>query len=279
MNPKGDVSAAPEISKRVREESRKRPGDPRRHFLVFCDESGIHTKHFVGFGSLWMPWERRGDFSQLWKNLREQRFPPTEAKWTKVKPKTLPFFLALVDEFFRRAWLMFHCFIMDKPDIDLRLHKGDWDLARRKHFTLFLANKLKRFASRGKCYRIRVDPIASRYKKADEAAEVILTNIIEQVPSLRGGGVIHSVRTVDSRSTPGVQLCDVLLGAVVAARQGDVTARAKLEVMGRIANHLGWPDLAADTYSSARKFNIWRFWDPTSGTPRPENTRPIRRYP
>jgi hypothetical protein len=253
--------------------STPQPGDPSRHFLIYCDESGIDGGTVFGFGSLWMPWERRGDFQQIWRRLHEDHFPPSEVKWTKVKSKTLPFFEALVDEFFTRNWLMFHCLLIGKPQVDLSYHKDNWDLARRKHFVMLLSNKIKRFAAPGKCYRIRVDPIASSYKKADEAAGIILQRIIDEVPKLKGSNVIHSLRTVDSKATPGVQLSDVLLGAVVSARRGKATSEEKRRLTNRIAEHLGWPDLHADTLPDVRKFNIWRFWDPTSGEARPEITR------
>lgn len=253
--------------------TRKHPGDPHRHFLIYCDESGIHGKRLFGFGSLWITYERRGDFQRLWRDLHEAHFPPSEVKWQKVKTRTLPFFLALVDEFFRRNWLMFHCLLIGRDEVDLRLHGNSWDLARRKHFTMLLANKIKRFAAPGKHYMIRADPIHSSYSKADEAAEVILRNIVEQVPLLRGGDTIDSVRTVDSKSSPGVQLSDLLLGAVLEARHGDAESSAKKLVIARIASHLGWNDLHADTMPHIKKFNIWRFWDPTSGTKRPEVTR------
>lgn len=94
------------------------------------------------------------------RNLAIEHFAPSEVKWTKVKSATEPFFLALVDEFFKRNWLMFHAFIFSKAEVDLDHHEGDWDLARRKHFTLMLANKIKRFAAPGKKYLIRVDPIS-----------------------------------------------------------------------------------------------------------------------
>lgn len=255
------------------EASARRTGDPERHFLIYCDESGVHGARLTGFGSLWITNERRGDVQQIWQGLHEQHFAPSEVKWEKVKKQTEPFFLALVDEFFKRNWLMFHCLLISKSEVNLELHDNDWDLARRKHFTLMLANKIKRFAAPGKKYLIRVDPIHSSYAKADEAAEVILKNIVEQVPSLQGQNVIDSVRTVDSRSSPGVQLSDLLLGAVMAARHGKIESTSKLAVIQRISKHLGWPDLATDTMPAAKKFNIWRFWDPTSGKPRPELTR------
>jgi hypothetical protein len=118
----------------------------------------------------------------------------------------LPFFEALIDEFFRRNWLMFHCLLIGKSEVDLSFHENSWDLACRKHFTNLLANKIKRFAAPGKHYRIRVDPIHSSYAKADEVAEIILRNIMANAPSLKGQDVIESVVTVDSKQSPGVQL-------------------------------------------------------------------------
>lgn len=258
---------------------RQRPSDPERHFLIYCDESGIHGKRLQGFGSLWITYERRGDFQRLWQDLKRDFYCPNEVKWEKCKKANYPFYEALVDEFFSRNWLIFHCLIISKEEVDLSLHDEDWDLARRKHFTHFLANKIKRFARPGKHYRIRVDPIHSRYPKADEATEVILRNILEKEPALAKNEVIHSLRTVDSKESPGVQLSDVLLGAVMAARHGDVTAEPKQRLIKRIASHVGWDDLSSDTLPGAKKFNIWRFYDPTSGKPRPELTRLRTRTP
>jgi len=138
---------------------------------------------------------------------------------------------------------------------------------------MLLANKIKRFAAPGKEYRIRVDPIASRYSKADEAAKIILEHTLKRVPSVDGDDTIHSLLTVDSKKTPGIQLSDLLLGAVIASRQGKVTAEPKRRLIAHIAEHLGWDELTHDTYPGARKFNIWRFWDPNCGTERPEITR------
>lgn len=259
--------------------SQPRLADDHRHYLIYCDESGVHGTRLTGFGTLWMTYERRGDFQKLWQDLHLQYFPPSEVKWEKVKRQTYPFFEALVDEFFARRWLMFHGLIISKAEVDLSLHENDWDLAKRKHFTLLLANKIRRFATRQKHYLIRVDPMHSSYAKADEAAGVILHNIMEQAPSLHGSRTIHSVRTVDSKDTPGVQLSDLLIGAVMAARHGDIESEPKHALIRRIGYHLGWDDLKADTMPSAQKFNIWRFWDPTSGTPRPEVTRRATKTP
>ena len=245
------------------------PDPLKRHFMIYCDESGMDGGFWYGFGSLWMTWERRGDFQAMWKDLHERHYPPSEVKWTKIKKRTVDFFLDLVDCFFDRKWLMFHCIVLCKNQVNLKCHHNSWDLARRKHFTMLLARKIKRYAAAGKQYRIRVDPIHSSYKKADEAIETILRRTVVQAVGISAHDIIHSVKTVDSAQTPGIQLADVLLGAVMAARRNQVESEAKIAVMQRIAERLGWPDLSADTMPNCDKFNIWRFWDPTSNTPRP----------
>jgi hypothetical protein len=82
--------------------AQRHPDDPDRHYLIYCDESGLHGTRLTGFGSLWMTYERRGDFQQIWRDLHDRYFPPSEVKWERVKKETQPFFEALVDEFFRR---------------------------------------------------------------------------------------------------------------------------------------------------------------------------------
>ncbi|MCD3180328.1 DUF3800 domain-containing protein, partial [Salmonella enterica subsp. enterica serovar Enteritidis] len=39
---------------------------------VACDESGIDGQRFYGFGSLWMKYQRRGDFARIVRELREK---------------------------------------------------------------------------------------------------------------------------------------------------------------------------------------------------------------
>lgn len=82
------------------------------------------------------------------------------------------------------------------------------------------------------------------------------------------------VFTRDSKETPTIQLCDLLLGAVHAAWEDDARSEAKLQLLEWIAYHLGWKDLKADTRPTERKFNVWVFYDPTLG-PRRAKTRPV----
>ncbi len=264
------------------EDTRDPPPGVRR-WLISCDESGVGGQRFYGFGTLWMGWQRRGDFQALIRQVREQHRYTCEMKWNDVSTGVLPFYADLVDTFFKTKWLLFHCLVVEKASVIRELHDGDLDLARRKHFTALLLNKIRRalrtFPDREQTFRVWVDPIASRYPKADEVVEIITNNVLAK--ALGRARPLDSVITKDSRETPAIQLCDVLLGAVVAAFEGRVASTAKLEVQRRIADCLGWPYLRAewDTYPRERKFNIWHLWDGPSKPRRVKARAVVLKHP
>lgn len=252
-----------------------------RNYLVYCDDSGLNGATHYAFGSLWIPWERRGDFAEIIRALREQHRMFHEFKWTKVDRRFQAFYLDLVEMFFRRPWLMFHCLIVERAVVDKEFHDGDYDLARRKHFAMLLKAKIRDLCSTPggskKRYHVRVDPLPSRYAKADQVAERVVNN---QLMQAIGHRAVATLFTRDSKRTSGIALADVLLGAVMDDWCGDSTIAAKQQVKKRIAEHLGWTDLASDTRLSQWKFNIWSFYDPTAGVERRVKTRDVSlRYP
>jgi hypothetical protein len=247
-----------------------------QRWLISCDESGIDGQRYYGFGTLWMPWQRRGDFSTTIKQLRELHRCNSELKWNRVSPRYLQFYKDVIEKFFELSWLSFHCLIVERAIVRRELHGGDLDTGRRKHFTMLLTNKIRRrlklAPQRPQTFRVWVDPIASRYARADEAVHVISNNVLKKV--FREHRPVDRVITKDSKSTPSIQLCDLLLGATMEAWQQKAKNPAKLQVAEWIAHHLGWPDLRADTYNGERKFNIWFFHD--KSMPRGCTTRRVK---
>jgi hypothetical protein len=245
-----------------------------RNYLVYCDESGIDGQVYYGFGSLWMPWERRGDFTGLLKSLREKHRYRGEIKWNAVSRAVLPFYSDLIEAFFRRTWLMFHCIVVRKGYVDLKFHK-DFDQARRKHFAMLINSKVKFFAAgaKDKAYHVRVDPLPSRYEKADEAALKIVAATLKKELGLVP---LKTLITVDSKTSHGVQVADFLLGAVMSGSQGKATSEHKLRLSRELAEHLGWKNLKADTHLKEWKFNIWYFFDPKAGAPREVQSRTVK---
>jgi hypothetical protein len=246
-----------------------------RNYLVYFDDSGLHGSTHYGFGSFWIPAERRGDFPALVRELRAKHRMQDEIKWSKINSRNEPFYLELVETFFVKPWMMFHCLIVEKAYVDREAHDGDYDLARRKHFAMLAKRKIQDLCAAGskKVYHLRVDRLPSRYEKADEAAHKIINSSLKKEI---GHSAVATLFTRNSKTTPGIQLADVLLGAVMDDWAGSAVSAPKMNVKKSVADHLGWPDLSRDTYRSEWKLNIWSFFDPTDGTERPVRSRRVK---
>jgi len=250
-----------------------------RNFLVYCDECGHVGKKYYGFGSLWMPWERRGDFTGLVATLREKYRYTHEIKWNKIDSRNEAFFKALIEEFFRRNWLMFHCIVGRKGYLNAAIHDGGYEEALQKQFSLLLRKKIEFFSQRDrqKAYHIVVDKMPYSYAKADEATHVIVNHELKRD---LGFTPIHTLVTRDSKDAVGIQLADALLGAVVTGWNEESSGDAKIGVRDCIAEHIGWRHLRADTKFWEWKFNIWCFYDPSEGKPREATTWALNlKYP
>ncbi len=256
-----------------RERPRPRP------WLAAVDESCVSGERFLAFGSLWLPYDRRGDLAALFAKLSASTGAVGELKWNKIKRGgRLKMASKLIDAFFGTSWLAFHAYLLERSVIALDHHAGDLDLARRKHLTQFLSHKMKRVVRKhglGCRFYVWIDPIASRYAKADEALETVSRHIVGKMSGFgRRGEQVVRVRTHDSRTQPAIQFCDVLLGAVASSYNGKLAkGGAKAEVASRICGHLGWTDLVADTLPTEPKFNVWNFHDPIKSGQRRVPTR------
>lgn len=248
-----------------------------RNYVVYTDESGMHRAKYYGFGSLWIPWERRGDFQAQLAELRRRHGLQDELKWSKVTRRTAPFVADVITWFFQRHWMMFHCVVVPRAEVNWKLHL-DRDQAEQKHFTMLLKNKIAHFAKGGgKLYRVRVDPLPWRYPKAGEVVQKILN---AQLMAAHGYPLVHDVVACESKKTAGIQVADLLLGCVLGAWQGDVEAEPKRRIMAHLAEHLGWPELEHDTFRHEWKFNVWHFYDSPSGVPRKARSLPLKlKYP
>jgi hypothetical protein len=263
------ISTAP-----MRDDDVDTPG--YKNYLIFTDESGTNGATHYGFGSLWLPSERRGDLQRIVQELRvKHHMGADEIKWNKINKDNKAFYLDLVRLFFTHQWLMFHALVVRKGYVNKSYHDGDYDLARRKHFAMLLRKKVAMFAahSADKAYHVRVDPLPSRYKKADEAAYRICNSMLKNEIGI---AAIKTLFTRSSKTTLGIQVADLLIGAVISDMCHQETGIHKQEIKELVASHLGWSDLAADTKPQEWKFNIWYFHDPSEKKRREISTRVVR---
>ena len=84
---------------------------------------------------------------------------------------------------------------------------------RQKHFTLLLTDKIRRCIrsrrGREQTFRVWVDPLPNRYAKANEVVENVANAVLK--PIFGAVRRVDGVTVVNSKDTPSVQLCDVLL--------------------------------------------------------------------
>lgn len=233
-----------------------------QRWLIVCDESGVDGSPYYGFGTLWMKYQRRGEFQGLVTEVRKRHGFNHEFKWSRVSRHDLAAYKDLVDAFFDTNWLCFQGLVVRRALVDKSFHDGDYDLARRKHFTMLLVDKMKRalraHPEREHTFRIWVDPIASSYAKADEVVGIISNNVLKQVfGKVRA---VDGVSTQDSKEQAAIQMVDVLIGAIVSAWRNEITSPAKLALRAHIAKRLGWEHLKGDTFKEEKKCNIWYFY-------------------
>jgi len=218
-----------------------------------------------------MAYQRRGEFAAAMAEIRERlRRPDDEIKWNKCSRSNVRFYRELIDYFFQTHTLFFHCIVVERAWVNLDLHNGSFDLARRKHFTQFLVNKIaavkKAYPRREVSARVYVDRIPSSYDKAAETVGIVGAHMIKLALAPLAEDVkktepIEAVIECDSGDVIGIQLCDLLLGAVLDSWNNFSKSDHKAGLKCHVANYVGWPDLKSDTQPYERKFNVWMLTD------------------
>lgn len=247
---------------------------PVRPWLIASDQSGVvHSSHY-GFGTLWMPYDRRGDFVRDFNTVRERTGADIMADWGALaNPSRRRFAEALIDYFFDAHWLAFHCLVVERGLVDMDCHNRNVDLAQRKHFTMLLSNKIQRAIRKGgrdQVFRVWVAPIPSPYAKAAEVMEIVTQNITS---SVKGRKVDVRVSVRDPQSTPAILLCNLFVDLVMQSWIDLDMSQRRRQLVDKLCERLGWADLRHDTPPSMRKFNIWKFHDPVREPSRTANTR------
>jgi hypothetical protein len=190
--------------------------------VAFLDETGsISQDRFFSVGCLILP-EPSGVLRRIQK-LRDVHHWYTEMKWVEVTETSYPLYRAVLDEV-SRADGRYACFVADRKSADPVARFGDAWRAYEK-----LAAQLLIGAARpGELISV----LADNYSTPDEV--VFEVDVRKEVNQRLGKLVLVSVCRVDSRSSDGLQLVDILTGAVTfeyrqaAGLAGTRSAKAKL---------------------------------------------------
>jgi len=122
---------------------------------------------------------------------------------------------------------------------------------------------------------VLIDDRSDSYSRRHEAMEAIGNNMLARLP---GAGSLQ-VRKVSSREHPGVQIADILTGAIRASHLMNLDPSCPLNAgkrltIQRMASLLGWDGLHYDTMPHSR-FNIWHFPKEYRAVPETRKIAPI----
>lgn len=230
------------------------PGESYRRQLVYADEVGTLSPHYQAYGSLWLPWERRGDFAKLIREAGAAHHMSGQLSSLRHKPEASAFFLALIDEIFRRRWISFRSVIAPAP-LDAEL--------KEKVFSALISERVKalpRAAVGERELRVRLTKNA-RTKVSGLKLE---DHYFRRIRADLEGASPPELTVRAARSTEGLEIVDLLLSLVVADWEKKSIPKERRGLHERVAENLGWADLAADTLPSEWKFNIWYLEHPES---------------
>jgi len=178
--------------------------------------------------------------------------PSFEAKWSKVSPGQLGYYLALVDYFLDDDDLHFRALVV--PDKSL-LNHGAFHQTHDDWYYKMYFDLLKAIFAPDSRYRIYLD-----YKDTNGASKVEkLHDILCNSQYDFSREVIERMQLVRSHEVELVQLADILLGAVAYANRGLTSSSAKLALIERLRARTGYT-LTKTTLLREGKFNIfvWR---------------------
>ncbi|HEV8515618.1 MAG TPA: DUF3800 domain-containing protein [Cyclobacteriaceae bacterium] len=222
------------------------------NFEVYCDESGLEALTNKGahlytvIGSIWMPAENRPDLKEKLTIIKEKYNIKGELKWNKVSPAYQHLYHEVIDYFFEASYLRFRAILIETDKANMAaFHDNDVELG----FYKFYYQLLHHWLFDNNRYNIFVDLKVNRNKGR-------LKELKKLLDEANRTSDILQVQGLPSEQSLGIQLADLLTGAVSAKFNGKISSNAKASVIGRIEDeHL--KKAIAPTEKWEEKFNIF----------------------
>lgn len=225
-----------------------------RVFNVYCDES-CHLENdgisAMAWGALYCRETEVRSIAEAIRALKVQHglSPTMEAKWTKVSPAKVGFYLALVDLFLADDRLRFRGLVVpDKAQIDhARFDQTHDDWYYKMYFLM-----LRPIFCAPHRYRIYMDVKDTRGGPKTRKLHDMVANDLYDFHKES----VQRVQQIRSHESELLQLTDILIGALTYANRGLVTSAAKVAVITRLQERLGRGVLTRTSTFSATKFNL-----------------------
>jgi len=222
-------------------------------FNVYCDES-CHLPNdgqpLMVLGAVWCPVDKSREISVRLREIKEAHgLPPDfEVKWSKVSPAKQSFYRDYLDYFFDDDDLHFRAWVAHKTGLahaDFGQSHDDW-----YYKMLFgLLEPLIRPDARFRIYLDKKDTRSAR--KVVKLHDVLCNNLYDFDRK-----ILERVQVVESHAVEGLQLADLLLGAVSYVNRGLAGNAGKESLIARIRERTGYT-LTRPTLLREPKFNMF----------------------
>lgn len=221
-------------------------------FEVFCDESGLEVltdpkNHpYMAIGGIWIQSDFRETFKNQLQAIKERHEVLGEVKWKKVSPAYLPLYTDLVDYFLNTPDIRFRAIVIESDKIDkVKFSQNDAELSFYKFYYQLLHHWIFDFND----YRIFLDHKINRDKKRLHTLHKALRNA-------NLSSEITAIQALPSEQVLGIQLADILTGAVFSKFNNQHSGTAKKALIHQIESHLG--RAIAPTPKFEEKFNVFK---------------------
>lgn len=229
-----------------------------RIFNVYCDES-CHLEHngipVMAWGAVLCSAGDTRTISEAARRLKIKHglSRDFEAKWVKVSPAKVTFYLDLIDLFLSDDRLRFRGLVVpDKRLLDhARFEQSHDEWYYKMYFTM-----LRPIFTAPHRYRIYLDVKDTRGGPKTRELHDVLANSLYDFDRQ----CIERVQQVRSHESEILQIADVLIGALTYANRGLSSSTAKTAIIERLQAKLGSRVLVRTSSFAAVKFNIlvWR---------------------
>lgn len=232
-------------------------------FEIYCDESchlNNQAINVMGFAGIIIPSENKNKLKLSLAKLKNDFNCKGELKWTKVSPKNLDFYKAIINLFCSFNDLEFHSVIIqDKSNLDhLTYNAGNDDIFYYKMYFLLLKNIISRASNSD--YNIFMD-----IKKKHTAFEINkLKNFLSKKLYTETVSNIKNIQTCESVEVSIIQLTDFLLGALMYANRFNDRQSAKGQLVSYLESLLNI-SLQNKTAYNQHKYHIFVFTPETNG--------------
>ncbi len=221
-------------------------------FEIYCDESGLEAltrkdAHlYTSIGGIWMPSSYREEFKLKLSEIKLNHKIKGELKWSKISPAYYGLYAEVLEYFFQTEELRARVILIESITVDnIHFHNKDTELGFYKFYYQLLHHWIYDFNNYDIFLDFKINRNKGRLKELKTVLEAAnITSNIKQVQALH------------SNESLGIQLADVLTGLVSAKFNGEITSKAKTDLISLAESKLG--RVIVPTPKSEEKLNVFK---------------------